>query len=629
MKKQLLIMIAMMMAVCSYGQAWKMAPGEVAPKSSAPVKMLKRAITPTGNQFWWGYFTADKASDLPYAGSMGYGSATAIDAAIYIPANHGVVGTGTLKALRFWLGDDISKINSDITVWISRNLPTKITSADYTQVIALSDVVSRENDVELATPYKVNNAGFYVGYSFSISAKSYPVMSYGNENVPNTFFYRVTGSDWMDFPAMNYGYGILALQMLVEGVTLPPYNVSVSNFETGYAVKGDKANIPVTITNEGQENVTSVSFTIATGSDVTAEQTVDVDNLPSFASGTVLIPFDADAQPMKFDKTLTITKVNGQPNTSTSNVATGALITITEKTVSVPVVEEFTGTWCGYCVYGITGLEAVHAKYGDKVVIIAAHNGDPMEISDYNPIMQKVGSFPSSFINRIDAVYPSLENLLYILPERLNNLTIGTIKANAQWTSEAKTEISIDTQTKFVYSDDKGKYGIAYVLVADGLTGTGSNWSQANYLSGGSGDPTMQFWYDSPSKVSGLEFNHVAVGAWGIAKGVNNSVNSPIVADEVQNYNYKADITSKSVIQDKSKLSVVALLIDKSTGNIINASKTAIEDYNPSAITIVGANADATVVSRYALDGRQLSAVQKGLNIVKLSDGRTVKVLVK
>jgi len=88
----------------------------------------------------------------------------------------------------------------------------------------------------------------------------------------------------------------------------------------------------------------------------------------------------------------------------------------------------------------------------------------------------------------------------------------------------------------------------------------------------------MEFWYNSGSKVSGLEYNHVAVGAWGIENGISGSVNSKINAGEVQNYNFKADITSKSVIQDKSKLKVVALLIDQTTGAIVNAAQVAIKD---------------------------------------------------
>ena len=50
--------------------------------------------------------------------------------------------------------------------------------------------------------------------------------------------------------------------------------------------------------------------------------------------------------------------------------------------------------------------------------------------------------------------------------------------------------------------------------------------------------------------------------------------------------------------------------------------------YNEKSTGINGiSNADATVVPRYAADGTRLSAPQKGLNIVKLSNGKTVKYI--
>lgn len=45
------------------------------------------------------------------------------------------------------------------------------------------------------------------------------------------------------------------------------------------------------------------------------------------------------------------------------------------------------------------------------------------------------------------------------------------------------------------------------------------------------------------------------------------------------------------------------------------------------AINGVAGNTNATVVARYAADGTRLSAPQKGLNIVKLSNGKTVKYI--
>lgn len=50
--------------------------------------------------------------------------------------------------------------------------------------------------------------------------------------------------------------------------------------------------------------------------------------------------------------------------------------------------------------------------------------------------------------------------------------------------------------------------------------------------------------------------------------------------------------------------------------------------YNEKSTGINGiSNADATIVARYAADGTRLSAPQKGLNIVKLSNGKTVKYI--
>ena len=630
MKKQILLMFTVMMAICSYGQSWKILSRDVAPEKSVPAMIQKQLIEATGNQFWWGYFSADKADDLPYSGNLGYNSAVTVDAAIYVPANHSIVGQGTIKALRFWLGDDISGISNDLTVWISSNLPSSASEADYSQTVAKGNLVSRLNEVELTTPFSVNNAGFYVGFSFNINKKAYPIMSYGEEDIPNAFFFRITGQNWMDFPALGYGYGVLALQMLVDGVELPSYNVSVSDFETSYVLKGGKVNVPITITNGGKETVSSIAYTITTDGNTIAEKTLSVKNLPPFGSTTLSIPFDADKDNKKYSKTLTVTKVNDQSNTATQNSSNGSLITISEKPVAVPVVEEFTGTWCGYCPYGMVGLAKAHETFGDKVVLIAVHNDDPMAINDYNPIMSRVSGFPSSFINRVIDAYPSVGTLQYHLQSSMERITVGSIEASAIWTSDAKTEISIDTQTKFVYTDDNGQYGIAYVLVADGLKGTGSNWSQSNYLSGGSGDDSMTFWYNSASKVSGLEYNHVAVGAWGIANGVNGSVNNNIKAGEVQNYNFKADITSKSVIQDKSKLTVVTLLIDKSTGNIVNAAQTTINDSGEaSGIETIENSNIGKAKEIYSLDGRRLNAAQKGVNIVKFEDGTTKKIVVK
>ncbi|MBR0260000.1 MAG: hypothetical protein IJQ49_07030 [Prevotella sp.] len=621
MKKQFLLLFAMMMAMCSYGQVWKRATLERAP-FKAPLMTNRAPITPGEGQIWWGYMSE---SDLGTSDGIGIGQSNVpFLAGICIPANHELIGGSTIKAVRVYVREGLANTMKDVSVWVSKTLPASLDAADYVQ--SVSSLADGANDIELTTPFAVDNQSFYIGYAVT-SSNNYPIMCCGTEDVPNAFLIYAPGNiDWQDL--YGYGFGKLAFQILVDGVELTNNNATPSDFGTSYVLKGESVTIPVKITNNGKDDITSISYTITTGSSTTEEMTISVDNLPFNSSANVLIPFDADDEAKKYIKTLTITKVNGEANQATQNSAQGAIITITEKPVPVPVVEEFTGTWCGYCPYGFVGMEKTHETFGNKVVLIAAHNSDPMEITDYNPIMSRVSGFPSSFINRVIDAYPSASTLNYYLNAILESITIADIQASAMWTSDDKTEISIDTKTKFVYSDDNGQYGIAYVLIEDGMTGTGSDWKQANYLSGGSGDPDMEFWYNSGSKVSGLTFNFVAVGAWDIANGVSGSVNSAINAGEVQNYNFKADITSKSTIQDKSKLTVATLLIDQTTGGIVNAAQVAIQDFNPTAVTGIQ-DTTATEAARYTLDGRQVTAPQHGLNIIRLSDGTVKKIMVK
>ncbi|MCR5534810.1 MAG: hypothetical protein K6F47_06560, partial [Bacteroidaceae bacterium] len=54
---------------------------------------------------------------------------------------------------------------------------------------------------------------------------------------------------------------------------------------------------------------------------------------------------------------------------------------------------------------------------------------------------------------------------------------------------------------------------------------------------------------------------------------------SPVIKDgEVQTHRHTADITYNTLIQDKSRLRAVALLIDRSTGTVVNAAQAPIDD---------------------------------------------------
>jgi len=623
MKKQLLLVVALMAAVCAQAQVWQKGVRETAPVLQTPQVQTHRAtITPAEGQVWWGYMTE---ADLANSNSIGTGTPNmTFMTGIYVPANHEQLGSATIKAVRIYVYEGIGATMSDASVWISKTKPATLAAADYSQSVkSLEDGV---NDIMLNTPYAVNNEGFYIGYCVT-SSNAYPIMCCGKQDAPNAFLISSPGNmEWEDLN--GYGFGKLAFMVLAEGANIVDYCATPADFGTIYSKAGEDCVASVKVTNTGLQTISSLSYTVTTNGVAGEEKTANGLNIPFNGISSVNFNLGSESQAAKYAKTITITKINGQPNTANINSASGYVICMTQSTTVVPVIEEFTGTWCGWCPVGFEGLKWVHENYGDKVVLIAVHYNDPMQISDYSPILSGVGSFPSSFINRSLDLYPHPQNFQYVLPTLFEVVVPGKVDVTANWTDDQQKAISMNATSTFYYNDDNANYGVAFVLVEDGLTGTGSSWSQANYLSGNADYKGFDFWYNGASRVSGIEFDHVPVAAWGIQNGMDLSVPTQFTANEALSYSYDADITSKSVIQDKSKLSVVALLIDKSDGSIINAAKTTIGASTgiKGVQTVTGSTAAATY---YTLDGKQYSAPQKGLNIVKMADGSVRKVVMK
>ncbi len=70
------------------------------------------------------------------------------------------------------------------------------------------------------------------------------------------------------------------------------------------------------------------------------------------------------------------------------------------------VLEENTGEWCGWCPEGAKVMEDAIAANPGKVVGIAIHDGDPMEVAAYNTWQKGltgVSGFPSGSVQRADA----------------------------------------------------------------------------------------------------------------------------------------------------------------------------------------------------------------------------------
>ena len=390
------------------------------------VRILFTSVSASTNgQKWWGYFTESDIKDY-YCG-YGSGIQENHDAAIFIPANHAIAGGACIKGIRIWLDyglDPIWPAISDVKVWISKRLPERILDADYVQDVNVASLKEGFNEIILNTSYPIQEQGIYVGYSVGLDLIEYPIMAAGKWE-ENSFFCRSSESS----PEWHINWrGKLGLQVLLDGEMLPDYADAAvaSDFGNHIVEIGKNVSVPVRIKNIGTNPISSISYTITTNGITSMEENLPLYNLPFVNDIDISIPFQADEDTRRFAKTLTITKVNGKANEASKATAEGSLITILEKPVAVPVVEEFTGTWCGWCPIGIDGMEKAKETFGDSVVLIAVHFGDVMQTDDYAPIISTVSSYPISYVNRFYGVYPEASNLKTIISEELKKNTLGS-----------------------------------------------------------------------------------------------------------------------------------------------------------------------------------------------------------
>ena len=133
------------------------------------------------------------------------------------------------------------------------------------------------------------------------------------------------------------------------------------------------------------------------------------------------------------------------------------------------------------------------------------------------------------------------------------------------------------------------------------------------------------------SSVTGWSFNDVAlVSSYVSSKNQVPTLGTLSIGEPVER-EYSLKMPTKATLKNAVKdadLYIIALVVDKQSKKIVNAAKAAITVANPDAIETVNAT-DDTEVARYTLDGRRVNNAQKGLNIVRMANGKTVKVINK
>jgi thiol-disulfide isomerase/thioredoxin len=375
------------------------------------------------------------------------------------------------------------------------------------------------------------------------------------------------------YPTQNSSYFIDDVSYSYTAYTPTNLNAAVTFIDKVAGKLAGQTAVPeIEVKNLGNTAVTSLSLEV-TYNGTTLTKNVSGLNLAKNASTKVLMDGPVSIVGGSNVLKATLKSVNGGADDNAADDSKELLISpMTIAPGKYVVVEEATGTWCTWCPRGAVFLRKMDEKYGKLFIGIAVHNNDPMMNDNYdNGFGTIISGYPSASVDRGADIDPSAMETDIVT--RLQVAPKGGIKSGAIY-NVASRELKVSLTTKFNVAVS-GNYKVAFVLVEDSVTGTGTGWDQVNAYAGGSRGEMGGF-EKLPNPVPGsmMVYDHVGRIIYPNFKGLNNAYAATVNAGDsfVHNFTVGVDPTWKV-----EKLHVVGLLIDPS-GRIDNGSNTKLND---------------------------------------------------
>lgn len=587
------------------------------------VVVQKAAKKIAANQRWLGYYNSDalaeshKGMGLPdYPGENKV--AICLSEEILKPyVGKNIVG------MRFGLTEEIG--NSSVSLF-------KQGGSAPGEVCRTADVQNGAvgwNEVKFDEPYTIQ-AGevLYAGYSYTQLSnkkdyKSFPfsAVEEGLENQSLWVYCKIgNNAGWNEF---GMGGANMSIQVLVEG-DFAEYAVLPEDFGTLKGVKNKDLAVAVKFMNNSKEAVSSLGYVVSVDGVAGSEQSVDVSpavGVGAYGTFKASVPC-GNTEGLKEVK-VEVTKVNGHKNGASSTVANGK-ISIADKMYERNVcIEEFTTEKCGNCPR-VAGFLHTYLEEADptRVFAVCHHAGyytDWLTKACDNKLLylfnDNGGSFaPAMMFNRepaFDSQYAAGQK---------DNVTIPRSAAEIKTiTNYYLDETMADAKLDMTLTYDEGESKVIIVVTGESNKGYDTeNALLTVYLTEDNVKAKNQ------SGASKFYHQHVIRdynSNWGDALTWNDNKFSAT-------YEFDVDEAWK-----KDDLKVVAFLNKHNTKNRLDnrienvTGKDFIE--KPTAIESVGSADNAVEVARYNAAGQRINGKQKGLNIVKLSNGTTLKVVVK
>lgn len=503
------------------------------------------------------------------------------------------------------------------------------------------------NEVQLTTPVTIPDGieALYIGFEYKQkSTKSggrytsdcYPISAVKTPEMADLYIYGDLGggAKWNN---QETQFGTLSAQAVVELDNIPDYSMLLNGFTLGkkYCKASESLPYKASVENFGKNKIDSYTLDFdIDGTKVgtyTSTKAIEV-NGKYDVNGNITVP--ANIANGSHKVTMTLATINGQDVTGEGKKKDANFISFVN---SVPrqkiMLEQFTSQGCTWCPLGGKFLKKLSEQRGD--IAWAAIHGNMSSRDKFNnkqcdSIMSYMGlsGFPSASYNRFfipellygddapDAIAYGCGYKEQYLTQAAQQVS-GYISAHAEAPSFVPVNItrSFNNETRELTVSVAGQgaegaasslagYGLFVYITEDGL--------KAYQTSGG----------------ANYVHDHTFRAALGTVLGNDIKWNG----DNYEN-NYTYKVPADYVTSNMHIIAFVAPKVSYRTPNhlnmdVNNCEITELED--PAGIeetTADGKNAE--VVARYNAAGQQISAPETGVNILKLSNGKTIKVVVK
>ena len=553
-------------------------------KAVARAKVASRADSATSEKFEY-----NLAYDPYYAiGGNQAQAGTSYAMAVRIPKETAAAWAGRkITSVNFYTGMNAqtqTNLIKNATVFVATKLgPNQAKTSEAIGEIELPGDPMKLINAPLEKPYVIDgNSDVYFGVIETITRSTdYPiVVDYMGHYDDNGGWAATPYGSQLAWDNIAASYGYVCVSATIEGETMPVNMMSIVDMATSPVVHvGDNISAQFLVMNNGTNVAETMECEVTLGDKAPETLAFTIKgtgtagmgfNEPGVFSISEMSYDKASAEPI--DLKIKITKVNGEANgIEGAEMSTEIQVLPQGKGYKRNVVvEEFTGTWCGWCPSGIVAMEKLRETYTDGSVIpVAIHSQDVMEALSFTPVVQSycVG-YPSAILNRTISSSPQDYNGFVADIESLGTMpALNRVVAHATLHAEKPDSVyvKIRTTTTFVFADSLAseKYTLEYVITEDNV---GPYKQTNNYAGGAQGE--CGGWEKKMSSVNTI-YNDVArqLNTWA---GIKGSIPAKVEAETDYEFSYNLKLVSG--VKDPNHINVAVYLVNLATGQIENAS---------------------------------------------------------